>query len=272
MREVLEKLARGEISVQKAEELIKVLTIEEVGNWAKIDLGRDLRKGFPEIILAEGKSLEDLVEMAGRILKEKGRVIVSRASQLQVEALMDVLSKDRSTQLYSKAGMVVAKQMGYEVEKTGGRIGILTGGTTDIPVAEEARIVSEEMGCEVVIAYDVGAAGIHRTFQALKEMVARDVDVIIAVAGREGALPTIVAGMVDVPVIAVPCSTGYGLGKGGVSALMAMLQSCSLGLAVVNIDGGVAAGAVATLIANRVAKFRGKSNIGKKRPNTNVVG
>ena len=256
MREILEKLARGEINVEKAEELIKVFAVEEVGNLAKIDLGREVRKGFPEVILAEGKSPADLLEMAARMLKEKGRVIVSRASEAQIKALMNGLLRDEATQLYAKAGMLVAKRKGCEVEKTGGRIGILTGGTTDIPVAEEARIISEEMGCEVVTAYDVGVAGVHRTFQALKEMVTRDVDVVIAVAGREGALPTIVAGMVDVPVIAVPTSTGYGLGKGGVSALMAMLQSCSLGLAVVNIDGGVAAGAVATLIANRAAKFR----------------
>ncbi|MEM2902823.1 MAG: nickel pincer cofactor biosynthesis protein LarB [Candidatus Bathyarchaeia archaeon] len=256
MREVLEKLARGEISVERAEELIKVFAIEEVEDLAKIDLGREFRKGFPEIILAEGKSATELIEMTARMLKEKGRVIVSRASESQIEALVNAFSGNEETQLYAKASMFVAKRKGYEVGKTGGRIGILTGGTTDIPVAEEARIISEEMGCEVVTAYDVGVAGVHRTFQALKEMVARDVDVVIAVAGREGALPTIVAGMVDVPVIAVPSSTGYGLGKEGVSALMAMLQSCSLGLAVVNIDGGVAAGAVATLIANRAAKFR----------------
>ncbi|KYH39684.1 MAG: hypothetical protein AYL32_015300, partial [Candidatus Bathyarchaeota archaeon B26-2] len=116
----------------------------------------------------------------------------------------------------------------------------------------------EEMGCEVTTAYDVGVAGIHRLIQPLKEMIAKDVDVLIVVAGREGALPTVVAGMVDVPVIAVPASIGYGLGEKGVSALMAMLQSCSLGMAVVNIDGGVAAGATAALIANRTARFRNK--------------
>lgn len=119
-------------------------------------------------------------------------------------------------------------------------------------------MITEEMGCEVATAYDVGVAGIHRLLAPLKEMVARDVDVIIAVAGREGALPSVVAEMVDVPVIAIPTSIGYGFGEKGVGALMAMLQSCSLGLAVVNIDGGIAAGAVATLITNRIVEFKKK--------------
>jgi len=134
----------------------------------------------------------------------------------------------------------------------------LTSGTSDIPVAEEVRVIAEEMGCEVYSAYDLGVAGIHRLMQPLKEMIMKDVDTVVTVAGREGALPSVVAGMVDVPVIAVPTSNSYGFGEKGLSTLMAMLQSCSLGLAVVNIDGGVAAGAMATLIANRAAKFRKK--------------
>ena len=135
----------------------------------------------------------------------------------------------------------------------------MTAGTSDIPVAEEAKAIALEMGCTVITFYDVGAAGVHRLFQPLKDMVKEDVDVVVVVAGREGALPTLVAGMVDVPLIAVPTSYGYGLGGKGVTALMAMLQSCSLGLAVVNIDGGIPAGAVAALIANRVARFRKQS-------------
>ncbi len=132
----------------------------------------------------------------------------------------------------------------------------MAAGTSDIPVAEEARIVAEEMGCEVMTAYDVGVAGIHRLFLPLKGMIEKDVDTIIVVAGREGALPTVVAGIVDIPIIAVPTSIGYGLGEKGVSALTAMLQACSLGLAVVNIDNGVAAGTIASLIANRIAEAR----------------
>jgi hypothetical protein len=123
-------------------------------------------------------------------------------------------------------------------------------------VAEEAKVIAKEMGCTVYSTYDVGVAGIHRLLEPLKEALSNDVDVIVVVAGREGALASVVSGLVDVPVIAVPTSNSYGFGEKGLSALMAMLQSCSLGLAVVNIDSGVAAGTVATLIANRAAKFR----------------
>lgn len=258
MREVLEKVAKGEISIDEAERLLRVLAIEEIGNLARIDIGREYRKGIPEVILAEGKKPEDLAKIAVKMLKESGRAIISRVAEEQVRAIKDAIPKDADVQIHSKAGMVIIKLKNLKVERTGGKIGILTAGTSDIPVAEEARIIAEEMGCEVITAYDVGVAGIHRLLPPLKEMITKDVDVIIVVAGREGALPTVVAGMVNLPVIAVPTSVGYGLGEKGVSALMAMLQSCSLGLAVVNIDGGVAAGAIAAIIANRIAKFKKK--------------
>jgi hypothetical protein len=258
LREVLEKVAKGEISIDEAERLLRVLAIEEIGNLARIDIGREYRKGIPEVILAEGKKPEDLAKIAVKMLKESGRAIISRVAEEQVRAIKDAIPKDADVQIHSKAGMVIIKLKNLKVERTGGKIGILTAGTSDIPVAEEARIIAEEMGCEVITAYDVGVAGIHRLLPPLKEMITKDVDVIIVVAGREGALPTVVAGMVNLPVIAVPTSVGYGLGEKGVSALMAMLQSCSLGLAVVNIDGGVAAGAIAAIIANRIAKFKKK--------------
>jgi len=258
LREVLEKVAKGEISIEKAEKLLRVLAIEEIGNLARLDVGRESRKGIPEVILAEGKTPEDLVEIALKMLKKSGRAIISRVTKEQICAIKKALPKDVNLQINSKARIVTIKMKNLRVEKTGGKIGILTAGTSDIPIAEEARIIAEEMGCEVITAYDVGVAGVHRLLPPLKEMITKDVDAIIVVAGREGALPTVVAGMVDLPVIAVPTSMGYGFGEKGVSALMAMLQSCSLGLAVVNIDGGIAAGAIATMIANRVAKFKKK--------------
>jgi len=258
LREVLEKVAKGEISIEKAEKLLRVLAIEEIGNLARLDVGRESRKGIPEVILAEGKTPEDLVEIALKMLKKSGRAIISRVTKEQICAIKKALPKDVNLQINSKARIVTIKMKNLRVEKTGGKIGIFTAGTSDIPIAEEARIIAEEMGCEVITAYDVGVAGVHRLLPPLKEMITKDVDAIIVVAGREGALPTVVAGMVDLPVIAVPTSMGYGFGEKGVSALMAMLQSCSLGLAVVNIDGGIAAGAIATMIANRVAKFKKK--------------
>lgn len=258
LREVLEKLVKGQISLDDAEKLLRILAIEEIGNLARLDVGREFRKGIPEVILAEGKRPEDVAEIALGMLNEKGRAIISRAGKEQIDAIKKVAPNDAFTQVDNKVGLIVVKKKGFEVIRTGGKVGILTAGTSDIPVAEEARVVAEEMGCQVITAYDVGVAGIHRLFSPLKEMIGKNVDVVIVIAGREGALPSVVAGLVDVPVIAVPTSVGYGLGEKGVSALMAMLQACSLGIAVVNIDGGVAAGAVAALVANRVARAKGK--------------
>jgi len=256
LKEILEKLAKKEISVAEAEKLVKLLAVAEVGNMARIDTNRECRKGIPEIILAEGKVTDELVNISLKMLSANGRVIVSRCDEKQMRAIKKAAPKNAVLQVYGKAKMVVIKKKDFVIQPTGGKIGLLTAGTSDIPVAEEAKIIAEEMGCTVFAAYDIGVAGIHRLMQPLKELIMKDVDVVIVVAGREGALSSVVAGMVDVPVIAVPTSNSYGFGEKGLATLMAMLQSCSLGLAVVNIDGGVAAGAMATLIANRAAKFR----------------
>jgi len=255
LREILEKLAKGLISIDEAEKLLRTQAIGTVSDFAKLDISREIRKGIPEIILAERKNPEDLSKIALKML-EKGRAIVSRADKDQIGALRKAVPTDSTLWADEKTGMVVIKKRSFRVQKTGSKIGILAAGTADIPTAEEARVVAEEMGCEVLTSYDVGVAGIHRLFPPLKEMIEKDVDVIVVVAGMEGALPSVVSGLVDVPVIGVPTSVGYGFGEKGVAALMAMLQACSLGLAVVNIDGGVAAGVMAVLIANRASKSR----------------
>ena len=256
LREVLDKVANNELSASEAEKLLQLLAIDEVGCLAKLDGNRGLRKGIPEIVLAEGKSASDVAEISRRMVEKNGRVIVSRCSKEQVQSIREAFSSDFLLEVNDKARIVVAKNKSYAVSLSGGKIGLLTAGTSDIPVAEEAKIIAQEMGCTVYSTYDVGVAGIHRLIEPLKTILSNDVDVIVVVAGREGALASVVSGLVDVPVIAVPTSNSYGFGEKGLSALMAMLQSCSLGLAVVNIDSGVAAGAVATLIANRAAKFR----------------
>jgi len=255
-KEILEKTARGELTVDEAEKLLRMLSIVEVEVMAKIDAHRERRNGIPEVVLSENKATQDIIEITLRMLNENGRVIVSRCTTKQIEALNQALPDGATIQVNDKAKMVIVKQKDFIIKQTGGKIGLLTAGTSDIPVAEEAKVIAQEMGCQVYASYDVGVAGIHRLLEPLKDMIMNDVDVIIAVAGREGALSSVVAGMVNVPVIAVPTSNSYGFGEKGVSTLMAMLQSCSLGLAVVNIDAGVSAGAVATLIANRAAKFR----------------
>jgi NCAIR mutase (PurE)-related protein len=255
LREILERLSKGLISLDDAEKLLRVQAIDTVGDVARLDVNREIRKGIPEIILAEGKTPEDLLEIVLKMM-DKGRVIISRANEKQIENLKASVPNDFILTVNQKARMVTIKKNNFRIEKTGGKIGVLAAGTADIPVAEEARILAEEMGCEALTAYDVGIAGLHRLFSPLKEILEKDVDAIIVVAGREGALPSVVSGLVDIPVIGVPTSVGYGFGEKGVGALTAMLQACSLGLAVVNIDGGVAAGVVAILIANRAAKLR----------------
>lgn len=258
MEEILTKLARGEISVEEAIKRLKLFAIEKIGEFARVDVGRELRRGVPEIILAEGKSFEELSEIVFRAVEATGRVIVSR---LDAEVLDKLIEEARRRGLnfedHREARILVVRKTSSR-RKTGGRVGLITAGTADIPIAEEARIVAEEMGCEVYRVYDVGVAGLHRVFEAVEAMIKADVDVIVVAAGREGALPSIIASLVDVPVIGVPTSQGYGFGGRGSAALRSMLQSCPLGLTVVNIDAGVAAGASAALIANRAA-YRAKS-------------
>jgi len=263
VRDVLEKLAKGKISVDEAEKLLKLFLIQEVGNIAKLDVGREHRRGLPEIILAEGKTPEDAVAIASKLVENSGRAILSRINNEHIKAVHKKFQRDPSTtvHIHESARIAVIRSRDYHADKSGGKVGILAAGTSDIPVAEEAKVIAEEMGCETVTAYDVGVAGIHRLFPALKEAIEKDIDVVVVVAGREGALPSVVAGLVDVPVIGVPTSTGYGVGEKGMSALTAMLQACALGITVVNIDGGVAAGSAAALMANRVArKTRSKSD------------
>ncbi|XES77884.1 MAG: nickel pincer cofactor biosynthesis protein LarB [Candidatus Bathyarchaeia archaeon] len=259
LKEVLEKVEKNELSVDEAERLLRFLAIHEVGTLAKIDANRELRNGMPEIILGEGKTTIDIQKIALKMLNQSGRAIVSRCSPEQIQALRQAAPQEANLQVCEKPRMVILKAKDFAVKKTGGKIGIITAGTSDIAVAEEAKIIAEEMGGEVFTIYDVGVAGIHRLLEPLRDLMLKDVDCIVVVAGREGALASVVAGLVDVPVIAVPTSNSYGFGEKGVSTLMAMLQSCSLGLAVVNIDAGVSAGAVAMLIANRAAKFRKSS-------------
>ena len=256
MKEVLDKLSNGEISVEQAEKLLRIHSIEEIGNMAKIDTGRETRKGIPEIILGEGKTPRNILEITRKVLKTTGRVIISRVQKNQISIIKKNIPDNTSLHINSKANIIVLRKDNFKTKKTGGKIGILTAGSSDIPIAEEAKVIAEEMGCEVISTYDVGVAGIHRLFPRLKEMIEKNVDVIVAVAGREGALPSVIAGIIDVPLIAIPTSIGYGLGEKGIGALIAMLQSCSLGIAVVNIDGGVSAGTIAALIANRVSKAR----------------
>ena len=241
--------------MDEAERELKMNVVEAVGDFARLDIGREIRRNVPEIIFAQGKDDKDLVAICSRMLEKTGRVIATRLNLEQMEALTDRFRKHH-IEKFSHAKSLVIRAGSRTRASSGGKVGIITAGTVDLGVAEEAVMIAQEMGCETFLEPDAGVAGIHRLIQPLKTMLDRDVDCLIVVAGREGALPTVVAGLVDVPLIAVPASSGYGYGGGGVAALMAMLQACSLGLAIVNIDSGVAAGVVAAQIANRVARAR----------------
>src|ERR1700756_1641862 len=219
-----------------------LLAIKRVARIAHLDVGREMRKGLPEVILAEGKSPQDVAEIVEAMVTKTGRAIVSRASKKYLRLIRSRRIPRSNIQFFEKSGIILVKLRSYHVKQTGGRVGLLTAGTSDIPVAEEAKVIVEEMGCNTRVYYDVGVAGLHRLFKPLSELLKWDSDVILVVAGREGALPTVVAGLVDVPVIGVPTSRSYGFGDKGIAALAAMLQSCSLRLSVVNIDGGVGAG------------------------------
>lgn len=251
---LLERLKKGEIGVDEAAKQIRLTNIHTLGTISNIDPHRMKRTGIPEAIYAEGKDPKDIVNITSAHLEHEGRVIITRVSDDQ----LDALRQEYQVEWNPRARCAIVRAEGFQVEKTGGRVGIITAGTVDIPVAEEAKIIAQEMGAEVSTLYDVGAAGIHRLFPHLGEMITEGVDAIVVAAGREGTLPTIVSGIVDVPVIGVPVSSGYGAGGGGESALYTMLQSCSV-LTVVNIDAGFVAGAFAARIANMLANERKKN-------------
>jgi pyridinium-3,5-biscarboxylic acid mononucleotide synthase len=221
-----------------------------------LDLDREERTGIPEIILSEGKDAATILVITQTFLEERGRAILSQTRPSVVRRLRDYFTDYRVDE-YLRARMVVVRRPDYLPRPTGGRVGIVAAGTADVPYAEQASVMAEEMGCETSLVYDVGVAGLHRLVAPLRRLVMDDrVDVLVVAAGMDGALPSVVAGLVDVPVIGLPTSAGYGIAGKGVAAVLSMLQTCVPGLTVVNIDNGVGAGAGAARIANRMAAAR----------------
>ena len=226
-------------------------------NFVVPDLNRAKRKGVPEVILAEGKTVVHALKIAHIFLEKNGRAILSRVSPQLESQLQEEFADLAEFEWYASARAAVLHRPEFERPQIGGRVGILSAGTSDLPAAEEAAMLCKEMGCEVFTTFDVGVAGLHRLFGPLRKMLEDDrVDVLIVAAGMDGALPSVVSGLSDVPVIGLPTPVGYGLGKEGIAALYSMLQSCAPGMAVVNIGNGIGAGAMAGLIANRMAATR----------------
>lgn len=239
IEKILQQFKSGQIEIEEVLGKLKHFPYDDLG-FAKIDNQRHLRKGFPEVIFCQGKTLEQITKIAKRIKETGGKIVATRAVPEVYQGIKKVIPEVT----YFKEARIVAVE---EEKKVSSKfILVVSGGTADIPVAEEAAVIAELMGNRVDRLYDVGVAGLHRLLTNSKKILAANV--LIVVAGMEGALPSVVGGLVDKPIIAVPTSVGYGASFKGFSALLTMLNSCAPGLAVVNIDNGFGAGYMASLI------------------------
>ena len=251
LERTLAAVAGGTLSPKSAAGRLRRGEVRYVDEFAALDLGRSTRKGVPEVVYARGKSPAQVASICETLLESRERVIVSSPTPEHEKELRAALPEAP----LRRAGrsLIVG---GGEPPESGGRVGALSAGTSDLPVLEEALAVAREMGASVKSFNDVGVAGVHRLAAPLEELREFDPDALIVAAGMEGALPSVVSGLVSVPVVGLPTSTGYGLGGDGTAAILGMLQTCSPGLSVVNVDNGVGAGATAALIANRAALGR----------------
>ncbi len=244
LRKLLEGVKKGKIPIDAAVGRLKTLPFEDIG-FATLDHHRSLRKGFPEVIWGEGKTSSQITIIIKKMLNKKYPVLVTRVDARKAACIKKSIPKITYHPLSRTLTLTTGKIP--KIEK--GTILVVSAGTSDIHVAEEALITATIMGNKVDHLYDVGVAGIHRLFEKKDKLLSASV--LIVVAGMEGALPSVIGGLVDKPVIAVPTSIGYGTGFGGVAALLSMLNTCASGIAVVNIDNGFGAGYIASLI-NRV--------------------
>ena len=244
---LLGQVGSGALAPEDAARRLRDLPFENLGH-TRVDHHRSLRSGVPEVIYGEGKSASQVVDIARSLSEKNQTVILTRAAEGQAEAMLAAFPEAR---LNEAARMVVLEVEGAPAERIG-CVAVVSGGTSDLSVAEEAAASAEALGSNVFRAFDVGVAGLHRLLAEMDEL--RRANVVVAVAGMEGALPSVVAGLIEAPVIAVPTSVGYGASLGGLTALFAMLNSCAGGLSVVNIDNGFGAGCQAHLINRLAAK------------------
>jgi NCAIR mutase (PurE)-related protein len=241
LKDLLNKLKDGKIETDEAIQKLKFLPFEDIG-FASIDHHRQLRRGFPEVIYARGKRVEEIIAIIKTMADKEENILITR---LTCNKATRIKKHFPSSDYYPTSRILTIEVK--PIEKRGkGTILVISAGTADIPVAEEAAITATFMGNDVETLFDVGVAGLHRLLQNKDTII--NASVIVVVAGMEGALPSIVGGLVDKPVIAVPTSTGYGASFGGLSALLGMLNSCAAGVTVVNIDNGFGAGYAASLI------------------------
>lgn len=240
LRELLLAFQRGEVTLEDALARLRHLPYEDLG-FAKLDHHRHLRHGVPEVVFGQGKTPEQIAALVARLLERSALALVTRANEAAYAAVRRIAPEA----VYHPQARLITVRRGALPEPEG-LIAVVSAGTADIPVAEEAAVTAEALGNRVERFYDVGVAGLHRLLGVHERLMAARV--IVCVAGMEGALPSVVGGLVGVPVIAVPTSIGYGVGSGGLAALLGMLNSCSPNVVVVNIDNGFGAGFVASLI------------------------
>ena len=245
IQRLLELVKAGDLGVEAAMAQLARLPFEDLG-FARVDHHRTLRQGFPEVIFCEGKTVEQVVAIARRIVDAGATMLATRADPARQEVLARELPGAECNAL---ARTVVVKGEETKMPACAGTVMLVAAGTSDLPVAEEAAVTAEVMGSPVERLYDVGVAGIHRLLASHERLLSASV--IVVVAGMEGALPSVVGGLVEVPVVAVPTSVGYGASFGGLAALLGMLNSCASGVTVVNIDNGFGAGVAASKI-NRI--------------------
>ena len=239
IKKILQQFKSGQMEIKEVLDRLKHFPYDDL-DFAKIDNQRQLRKGFPEVIFCQGKTLEQITKIAQRLKETGSKIIATRAAPEVYQEIKKIIPEVT----YFKEARIVAVE---EKKKVSSKfILVVSGGTADIPVAEEAVVIAELMDNRVERLYDVGVAGLHRLLTNSKKLLAANV--LIVVAGMEGALPSVVGGLVSKPIIAVPTSVGYGANFKGLSALLTMLNSCAPGLAVVNIDNGFGAGYMASMI------------------------
>ncbi|MFZ5989275.1 MAG: nickel pincer cofactor biosynthesis protein LarB [Bacillota bacterium] len=240
LRKLLENVKDGQIGIDDALSELKKLPFEDLG-FVKVDHHRNIRNGYPEVIYCQGKTVDQIKKIVEKLMERNNNIMATRADHKVFEGIKEMTD---DAVYYESARIVVVKKR--DIPKSSKMVAVVSAGTSDIPVAEEAAVTCETMGNLVERVYDVGVAGIHRLFA--KSDIIMKANVLVVVAGMEGALASVVSGLVDKPVIAVPTSIGYGANFGGLSALLTMLNSCATGIGVVNIDNGFGAGFLAGMI------------------------
>lgn len=253
MRKILEKLKKGEISLEEAEKRLRLHDLKELGEKLKLDIRREQRTGIPEAVLASGKDLKSIIEASLKLVEENEFAIVTRLFPKRWKKLRKKYPKEMHFEYVPSGRILILSKEGFEHQQLKGKVGILTGGTADIPIAKEAEVTCKTLGCEVISEFDVGIASLYRTIKAVERMIKEDVNMLIVIAGMEGALPSVISSLVEIPIIAVPTDGENDYKGKGTEAAVTMLNTCSPGLSLVN--NGFRAATFAVLILKQITKI-----------------